>query len=140
MLRIAVESRGDVVSPWGKAKRLFPSAVLILPAHVGAELDKGRGVKNAVFVRICESTSIFEKQLYVWVSVFVCFACFNVSLWILMRAICVCREEERVYERVLYTRTRNCDIVYVLDTPGASVIDRELRVWLNKIFDTTVSV
>lgn len=57
----------------GYAGCLFLSAVLILPAHVGAELDKGRGVKNAVFVRVYVSASILEQQLYVWVSVFVCF-------------------------------------------------------------------
>lgn len=102
MLRIGAESQGDAVSPWRKAACLFPSAVLILPAHVGAGLDKGRGVKNAAFMRVCESASILEQQLYEWVSVFVCFACFNVSLWILMWAMCVCREEERVYVCVRY--------------------------------------
>lgn len=38
-----------------EAACLFPSAVLILPAHVGAGSDKGRGVRNAVFrARLCK--------------------------------------------------------------------------------------
>lgn len=129
MFRIGVESQGNAVLPSGKAVCLFPSAILILPVHVGAELDKGRGVKNAVFVHVYASTSILEQQLYVWVSVFVHFACFNVSLWILMGAICVCREEERVYACILYMSpgTLNCDNVYVIEIPGASTIDEVCR-------------
>lgn len=102
MFRIGAESQDHTVVPSGKAACLFPSAVLILPAHVGAGLDKGRGVKNAVSVHVCASASILEQQLYEWVSVFVCFACFNVILWILMWAICMCREGERVHASVLY--------------------------------------
>lgn len=93
VFRIGAESRGNAVFPWGKAACLFPSAGLTLPTHVGAELDKGRGVRNAVFLRVCASASILEQQLYVWVSVFLCCACFNVSLWISMRAIWACRKK-----------------------------------------------